>query len=90
MSRRVRIDPEAYGVRRTASPGERLLAARAGREHGAGPVGAAAQRAEDVARATVDAHPLDALDGFGVGDAFDGQEAAGRRDEEDDTRATGD
>ena len=44
--RRVRIDLEAYGPRRTASAVERLLARGADGQHRAGPVGAAAERPE--------------------------------------------
>ena len=54
-SSRASFDDEAYFVRGGASALERLLAAVADREHGAGPVGAAQQRAEDVARLPVDA-----------------------------------
>ena len=84
--RRVRIDPEAYGVRRTAPPLERVVAVGPRDEHGAGAVGSAPQRPEDVTRAAVDAHPLDARQRLRLRDAFDLDEAPDRRHEEDDRR----
>src|SRR6188474_3133426 len=86
VSRRVRIDPEAYGVRRTASPLERLVAARARREHRAGAVGPRAQGAEDVPRPSVDAHPPHPLDRLCVVHSLDRDERPDRGDEEDDGR----
>ena len=45
---------EAYALRGRVRPGDGLLAAAAGREHGPGAVGAAAERGEDEARLAVD------------------------------------
>ena len=57
------------------------------REHRAGAVGAAAERAEDMARLAVDAHVLDAFDRTRLVRALDLLEHAFRRDEEADDRA---
>ena len=62
----VRIDQEAYGLRRTASPGQRVVAVAADGEHRTGPVGAAPQRPEAPAGPPVGPHPLDALDRRGL------------------------
>ena len=85
--RRVRIDPEAYGQRRTASAVERLVPVGPCREHRAGPVRAPPERAEDVPRAAVDPHPLDPVDRLRLLQPVDGLERALRRDEEDDGRS---
>ena len=84
--RGVRIDQEAYGLRRTASPGEGVVAVVARREDRAGPVGAAAQRPEPPPGSPVGPHPLDALDRLGLLDALGRAQHPLRRDEEEDAR----
>ena len=86
MLRRVRIDQEAYGLRRTVSPDEGILAVgpvarrhRPGRRRAAG--------AEPPSGLPVEPHPLDAFDGLGRLDALRRPQHALRRDEEEDARA---
>ena len=70
--RRVRIDPEAYGVRPLGEPARAPRPRSAPRrEHGARAVGAAPERAEDVPRAAVDPHPSTPRHGLRLVDALD-------------------
>ena len=67
---------------------ERVVAVGPGREDRAGPVGAAPERPEDVPRAAVDPHPLDAVDRLAPPRRpSTAAQHALRRDEEDDARA---
>ncbi len=84
--RGVRIDQEAYGLRRTASPRERIFTVVAGGEDRAGPVGAATERPEAPPGPPVRPHPLDSRDRLGLFDAFRRPEHAFGRDEEEDAR----
>ena len=84
--RGVRIDQEAYGLRRTASPGEGIFTIIARRENRAGTVGPAAKRPETPPGAAVGSDPGDALDGFGGLHALRRAEHALGRDEEEDAR----
>ena len=84
--RGVRIDQEAYGLGRTASPGESIFTIIARREDRAGTVGAAAERPETPAGAPVGSHPGDALDGCGSLHALRCEKDALGRDEEEDAR----
>ena len=61
-----RIDLEAYGLRRTASPGHRGGGVVPGGQDRAGPVGATAERPEAPPGLPVGPHPLDALDRLGL------------------------
>ena len=71
---------EAYALDRGVGPGERLLARRAGGEHGAGPVGGAAQRSERRGRAR-DRRRTDTTPLSPCGTSTDSSRP-GRRDEE--------
>ena len=69
--RLVRIDLEAYGLRRTASPLERVGSRRADGEDRARPVGAATQRPEPPPGPPVDWNPPDPVDRRGLVDPVD-------------------
>ena len=83
-----RIDLEAYGLRRTASPGERRGGVVPGGQDRAGPVGATTERPEAPPGLPVGPHPLDALDRLGLLDPHGLAQHALRRDEEEDARPT--
>ena len=80
--------PHRSGSVRRPPPGAARSSAssrsRPGREHGAGAVGPAPQRAENLPRAAVDPHPSDAGERLGLGDALDRGEPPDRRHEEHD------
>src|SRR6185312_5702183 len=76
------VDDEAYAVGRAASACDRLLAARAHREHGAGPVGAPAQRPEHRPGLRIHAGPDHPFDSRRLRRSLDLDERARRRDEE--------
>src|SRR5918999_2683184 len=81
------IDEEAYCRRRTAGPLEGVVAAFPRREDRARAVGAVPELADDVAGLPVEAHLVHAVRGARLLDSLDGDEATGRRHEEEDARA---
>src|SRR5207247_9110956 len=89
VSRRVRIDLEAYGSCRTAGSREGVLRVVADGENRACSVWPSAQRHEDVAGATVGAPPPDALDSLCLLDPVNGSQTPFRRDEKENARAGG-
>src|SRR4051812_33198398 len=77
-----RIDLEAYGLRRTASPGHGGGRVVPGGQDRAGPVGATTERPEAPPGLPVDPYPLDPLDRLGLLDPHRVAEHALGRDEE--------
>src|SRR4051794_24319660 len=83
-----RIDLEAYGLRRTASPPQGRSGVVPDGQDRPGPVGAATKRAEPPAGLPVRPPPLHALDRLGLLDPDGLGKDALRRDEEEHARAT--